>query len=218
MYKCKICYSYPEVDWSKSISQYKPFPDPPPPFHRTLGCPSPFFSGQTFDIVGRNPLLLGTALAPQLNFDQYWFPSWGWFARLTGGGGWRSNLILEIFHWINIVMTWSILLIPDSDPIGGSLIVQLIIDSCFFQLEHLILIPWSLILDSLIQLEPIGRIDSARMEDHINSNIEPSVPLSVYQELYQVNISSLTASFSTCLIVSFPCLFLSFLCLIASFL
>ena len=24
------------------------------------------------------------------------------------------------------------------------------------------------------------------MEDHINSNIEPSVPLSVYQELYQV--------------------------------
>jgi len=35
------------------------------------------------------------------------------------------------------------------------------------------------------QLEPIGRIDSARMEDHINSNVEPSVPLSVYQELYQ---------------------------------
>ena len=35
-------------------------------------------------------------------------------------------------------------------------------------------------------MEPIGRIDSARMEDHINSNIEPSVPLSVYQELYQV--------------------------------
>merc|ERR1712127_654257 len=35
------------------------------------------------------------------------------------------------------------------------------------------------------QLEPIGRIDSARMEDHINSNIEPSVPMSVYQELYQ---------------------------------
>ena len=53
------------------------------------------------------------------------------------------------------------------------------------------------------------------MEDHINSNIEPSVPLSVYQELYQVNISSLTASFSTCLIVSFPCLITSFLSLIA---
>lgn len=35
------------------------------------------------------------------------------------------------------------------------------------------------------QLEPIGRIDPARMEDHINSNIEPSVPMSVYQELYQ---------------------------------
>merc|ERR1719242_1438764 len=35
------------------------------------------------------------------------------------------------------------------------------------------------------QLEPIGRLDPARMEDHINSNIEPSVPLSVYQELYQ---------------------------------
>jgi len=36
------------------------------------------------------------------------------------------------------------------------------------------------------QLEPIGRIDSALMEDHINSNIEPSVPLSVYQELLEL--------------------------------
>lgn len=35
------------------------------------------------------------------------------------------------------------------------------------------------------QLEPIGRIDPLMMEDHINSNIEPSVPMSVYQELYQ---------------------------------
>ena len=41
-------------------------------------------------------------------------------------------------------------------------------------------------------MEPIGRIDSARMEDHINSNIEPSVPLSVYQELYQVIMVMMT--------------------------
>lgn len=36
------------------------------------------------------------------------------------------------------------------------------------------------------QLEPIGRLDPALMEDHINSNIEPSVPLSVYQELLEL--------------------------------
>lgn len=40
------------------------------------------------------------------------------------------------------------------------------------------------------QLESLGRIDPLRMEDHINSNIEPSVPFSLYQELcqeYQTN-------------------------------
>jgi len=36
------------------------------------------------------------------------------------------------------------------------------------------------------QLEPIARLDSALMEDHINSNIEPSVPLSVYHELLEL--------------------------------
>jgi len=37
------------------------------------------------------------------------------------------------------------------------------------------------------QFKPIGRIDAARMEDHLNSNVDldPSVPMSVYQELYQ---------------------------------
>lgn len=37
------------------------------------------------------------------------------------------------------------------------------------------------------QFKPIGRIDAARMEDHLNSNVDmdPTVPMSVYQELYQ---------------------------------
>ena len=35
----------------------------------------------------------------------------------------------------------------------------------------------------LFQFKPIGRIDAARMEDHLNSNVDldPSVPMSVYQ-------------------------------------
>jgi len=39
--------------------------------------------------------------------------------------------------------------------------------------------------------QPIGRIDAARMEDHLNSNVDldPSVPMSVYQELYQEHLS-----------------------------
>ena len=32
-----------------------------------------------------------------------------------------------------------------------------------------------------VKFKPIGRIDTARMEDHLNSNLDPSVPLSVYQ-------------------------------------
>jgi len=33
------------------------------------------------------------------------------------------------------------------------------------------------------QFKPIGRIDAARMEDHLNSNVDldPTVPMSVYQ-------------------------------------
>ena len=34
---------------------------------------------------------------------------------------------------------------------------------------------------------PLARIDAARMEDHINSNIQPSLPPSVFEELCQVN-------------------------------
>ena len=34
---------------------------------------------------------------------------------------------------------------------------------------------------------PLARIDAARMEDHINSNIQPALPPSVFEELCQVN-------------------------------
>ena len=33
---------------------------------------------------------------------------------------------------------------------------------------------------------PLARIDAARMEDHLNSNIQPALPPSVFEELYQV--------------------------------
>ena len=34
---------------------------------------------------------------------------------------------------------------------------------------------------------PLARIDAARMEDHLNSNIQPALPPSVFEELYQVS-------------------------------
>ena len=34
--------------------------------------------------------------------------------------------------------------------------------------------------------QPLARIDAARMEDHINSNIQPALPPSVFEELCQV--------------------------------
>ena len=67
-------HSCPE---SKSISQCKPFPDPPPPpFCPTLGCPShsfPFFH-QTFHVVGWNPLQLGLAEPFIYNFGRAQLP------------------------------------------------------------------------------------------------------------------------------------------------
>ncbi len=33
---------------------------------------------------------------------------------------------------------------------------------------------------------PLARIDAARMEDHLNSNIQPALPPSVFEELCQV--------------------------------
>ena len=35
---------------------------------------------------------------------------------------------------------------------------------------------------------PSARIDAARMEDHLNSNIQPALPPSVFEELCQVGI------------------------------
>ena len=57
----------------------------------TLGCPSPHsFCPQTFHVIGQNPLrLLGRALTPQLNFDQYWFPCSSWFSG-------KETLILKL--------------------------------------------------------------------------------------------------------------------------
>ena len=37
---------------------------------------------------------------------------------------------------------------------------------------------------------PLARIDAARMEDHLNSNIQPALPPSVFEELCQVKISN----------------------------
>ena len=34
---------------------------------------------------------------------------------------------------------------------------------------------------------PLARIDAARMEDHLNSNIQPALPPSVFEELCQVS-------------------------------
>ena len=36
------------------------------------------------------------------------------------------------------------------------------------------------------QMEPLARIDAARMEDHLNSNIQPGIPPSVFEEIRQV--------------------------------
>ena len=47
---------------------------------------------------------------------------------------------------------------------------------------------------------PLARIDAARMEDHLNSNIQPALPPSVFEEFYQViflyHISTKTYSLS----------------------
>ena len=37
---------------------------------------------------------------------------------------------------------------------------------------------------------PLARIDAARMEDHLNSNIQPALPPSVFEELCQVHINA----------------------------
>ena len=47
---------------------------------------------------------------------------------------------------------------------------------------------------------PLARIDAARMEDHLNSNIQPALPPSVFEELCQViPLRAVTPSIISCL-------------------
>jgi hypothetical protein len=36
-----------------------------------------------------------------------------------------------------------------------------------------------------LQLEALATIDPDRLDDHLNSNIQPTIPVSVYEELCQ---------------------------------